>query len=80
MLLLFERNVLCYHQVSSPQHQFVFSRVCGFCLDLEEVGAEAGEEKMGIEPEVERWKGKFEASFFLSVSPSGLMVGFIHQS
>lgn len=54
MLLLFERNVLCYHQVSSPQHQFVFSRVCGFCLDLEEVGAEAGEEKMGIEPEVER--------------------------
>lgn len=55
----------------------VFSRICGVCSDLEEGEEGAGDEDKGIEPEAERWKGKFATSFFLSVSLSVVSVSFI---
>lgn len=48
---------------------------------MEEGGGGGGHENKGIEPEAERWKGKFETSFFLVISLSLVShsLCFIHQ-
>lgn len=48
----------------------MLSRICGFCSGLKEGGGGAGDEDEGTEPAVERYKGKFEASFSFSLFPS----------